>query len=199
MPSRDNVTGRFSVDEGTQARALAGAVRDLTPLLKQAGFYMVAKAQEAFKRQGRSEQWRPRAVPNVAGIVQDLTQGPNVKSRRFDPRPAGIDTGSLRSSITYRIVNGDTVEFGSNLPQADLIQHGGTSEQQITSEVRRNLADYLRANPNEELRRKLAFLFTTDVLVTKVPPRPFVEVLPEDEVALGHLAENYLRRKASSQ
>src|SRR5574343_573527 len=89
-------------------------VRNPLGILKAIGALVKSYAQQCFERQafGRT-QW-PERYPNqsepyinVAGAVQDLSQGPSIKQRRFQRRPAGIDrgfSGGLAGSITYRVV-----------------------------------------------------------------------------------------------
>lgn len=166
------------VREGDQVKLLLSGLGDTRRLLTKMGLLMVARAQQAFRdqRQYGGQPWPARAVPNVAGIVADLAKGSGVKSRRFDPRPAVVDTGLLRQSITYRVAS-DSVQVGSVLPYFQLHQEGGTSRQTITDTVRTGLAKFLKQRP--DLRSRLGFLFNVKELVTNVQKRPSVGVTPQ--------------------
>jgi len=148
-------------DEGDQLRGVADLVRDPSPLLKIAGAIMVARSQQAFRNQGLEGDdrggWEPRSVPNVAGVVADLARGPSVKGRRFQERPALVDTGALRASISFRLIGLDAVEVGSNLPYAGKMQEGGSSTLPINATVAANLSAFLKRAP--QWRTSLGFLF----------------------------------------
>ena len=115
-----------TVRELEQRFAPRGEVQRLA--LDRAGRYLVAKARDAFSKQGRDGKgaWVPRGVPNVAGILSDLERGGSIAERRFEARPAGMDTGRLRAACFYE-VRGDYVVVGSRVPYAKKFQDGGTT------------------------------------------------------------------------
>lgn len=183
-------SGRVAVDLG----ALEGALEDLTPALEQIGVLLVAGAQRAFREQGRGERWQERRVPNVFGIVSDLARGKTPPKRRFDRRPALVDTGQLRNSIDARVSGRDTVEVGTVVPYASLHQFGGTSTARVTPAARRGLARYLKTQRRRRKNSKaseadrsrassaleIGWLFQVDVLEAQIPARPFIEVTDTD-------------------
>lgn len=185
---------------------------------RRMGAYVVSQAERAFSDQHRgAAQWPERGVPNVAGILSDLEKGPNVKARRFDPRPAGVDTGRLRRfsmSDNY----GQTAkgfEVFTTVPYAEKFQEGGVTEIEVTREMADNLALAMRKarrtakkakrgpvmSFNEKAASKavdaghlasLGWIFTFAKRGQKVrieqPARPFLTVERDDEKALVRIA-----------
>lgn len=166
-------------------------------LLSRIGVVMAAYSQEAFDRQRFGATLWPERYPNqqgekvnVAGIVEDLETSGRPKQRRFDARPAGIDTGDLKRRVTFSVAGG-TLEVGSAVPYAERFHEGGTSIQPISQTVRQRLSRWLtresRTDPQRAvmLRRRLGHLFHVGSLSTTSPPRPFVgltdEMIPEIE------------------
>lgn len=185
---------KLELDEGRAIKALLGRIGSPAPFLKQAGVLLVARTQAAFQKQRRvpGKAWLARSVPNVAGIVADLARGSSVKSRRFDARPALVDTGQLRNSITFRVAGRTTVEVGTRLPYASIHQTGGVSRQRITPRVLEGLAAFLKKR--KDLSPVLGFLFRLRDrdLETRVPARPFLNLAPEDRRDLVTLWTRFL-------
>lgn len=185
------------LDEGDRVRAIGKSIDQTAPALRAVGALLVLQAQRAFREQRKGGiRWRPRAVPNVAGIVADLARGANPPSRRFTPRPALVDTGSLRRSITFRVV-GNTVEAGSNLSYASLQQEGGTSTLPVTDRVRKGVTKLIRQKP--QLAEALGFLLNpkTTQLRVRVPARPFVLVTREDLREINATIQDVFGKAAS--
>lgn len=186
--------------------------RDPERLLKRIGVVMLAGSQAAFANQRFGSVVWPERYPNqgageklnIAGAVKDLENGPRIKSRRYDARPAGRDTGDLMGRLTAQ-VRGGLLEVGSDLPYATRFQSGGESRITITPQIKRNLSLFLKskrraagreANRRERAgqpsgrgprggtpktleERRLGFLFTVGELVTKSPARPFAGITRE--------------------
>jgi phage gpG-like protein len=155
-----------------------------------------AQSQRAFAEQKFGEITWPARYPsqkspklNIAGAVQDLSTGPRIKARRFEDRPALLDTGILRRSIAAEIKSDDTVEVGTKVPYAIKHQVGGESRQPITAGILENLKRVLKYEEygktkkgkakkidakTQMLRKRLGFLFGTPELVTKINRRPFL-------------------------
>lgn len=168
--------------------------------LKRIGVHLVAQAKKAFSEQRFGAiQW-PERYPNqvggklnIAGAVDDLKSGPRIKSRRYDARPAGRDTGEMMRRLTFRVAGG-ALEVGSDVPYAQKFHAGGISRQPLTRDFFRNLAQFLRTKRGGAKRRarhdgtlgprggtpkmleeiRLAWLFNETYLETKSPPRPFL-------------------------
>jgi hypothetical protein len=101
-----------SYDVGSRIRGIAALLAKPETLLKQFGTLIALRAQRAFKDQRRgSFAWKERATPNVPGILSDIRRGATPPRRRFESRPAVVDTGHLAGSIAYRVTGAKTVEM----------------------------------------------------------------------------------------
>jgi phage gpG-like protein len=136
-------------------RAMKGSHAFQERLMKGLGAEALAYSQQAFDRQALGSQiWSPRypkqtgAKVNIAGIVADFLAGKrNPPERRFVDRPAGLDTGALKRSLTPAKAlktEGFAVTVGSVQQNASAVQFGGRSEQKITKSVVELLADFMR-------------------------------------------------------
>ena len=170
----------FSFDEGTRLRVIAKLVKDATPALAAIGAFLVAQSGRAFREQRfGNREWPARRIPNVPGIVQDLNRGSPPKARRFQGRPALVDTGNLRRSITFSVQAPRSVVVGTTLPYAGIHQTGGLTEPVILTPVGRDtLARVLRRDRN--LTDDLGHLFSKPTVFRNVPARPFVGLQPGD-------------------
>jgi phage gpG-like protein len=195
----------IAFESGSAIRALEDALENPRALLEDIGRLMVTKTERAFREQRRGEEdWPPRMVPNVPGIVADLAAGRNPPSRRFDERPAGVDTRNLARSISFEVTDGLTVEFGTTVPYAGAVQEGGERRIEVTDTVRANLTKYLRRQRgvakrpakgergernkrDAEISKGLGFLFSVDQITVDAQPRPFVMVTDEDVIEISEL------------
>lgn len=135
-----------SFEEGTQLRALRGQLDNPRFVLDGVGALLVSTSQQAFRdeRLG-SVKWKTRdqtgMVPNWPGILSDLSAGrAKPPQRRFEKGKVLSDGGALRRSVSWRVVSGDTVEAGSNLPYAAVLHSGGESK---TVTITRTMQDRL--------------------------------------------------------
>lgn len=186
-------------------------LRNPKRILKLVGLIYQRQAVDAFRDQALGGvPWLPRHVVNIAGAIEDLKQGPSIKERRFNDRPALIDRGSLLRSLSNRsqaisLVGLYEVEVGTRLPYAGLHQWGGESKIEITDAVRTNLAKYLKkmrrrrdklrakGTSNEWMgvdgrlrlvREQMGWLLgpaAPDWLTIKVPARPFLGMTPRTQ------------------
>lgn len=164
--------------------------KDPRPILVGIGVYLTARAQEAFVQQRRGNvRWKPRRVPNVAGIVADLRVGRDPPKRRLDPTPALVDTGRLKSELKSRVTGKNVVEIGTNLPHASKLQFGGKSTQPVPPSVKDALRRLLKKSPWREFDLELEWLLDPDVttLTTDVPARPFVMWTRDDGKAVNKM------------
>lgn len=141
------------------------------------GVELVASSRRAFDQQRGPDGsvWRARAVPNVAGMVQDFARGrAEPKASRLVGRPALVDTGRLRRSVGYRLEAGRVipavgVDYGPKLGE------GGESEITITPAVRRAAIRWLdRRDQDDVVDGRLRSAVRRDVVVIQFPARPFV-------------------------
>ena len=79
---------------------LRARLADFRPLGDAVGTFLLGRAQQSFRNQGRNSAWPERAVPNRIGILLDLKKGTkNPPERRWTPRPAAEDTKRLLMSL----------------------------------------------------------------------------------------------------
>lgn len=175
------MVGSVTFKKGAKVEGWERNLNNPSRTLKQVGILLVAQAQENFEDQAfGSKKWQPRAVPNVYGILADLDAGKNPPARRFEDRPALIDTGRLRSSIAFRILNATTVEVGTNVPYADVHQEGGPIE---SVKIRRAVVWAWLREQSKELKKQLGWLvnpkFDGETLKGEVEARPFLGITPQ--------------------
>ena len=162
--------------------------------LKQIGALLTASAQRRFKTQEFSGlSWLPRAVPNVMGIVSDINAGSNPnRERRGEQRPANIDTGRLRSSISWRVLDEDTVQVGSNLHYAGIAQLGGLSVLPVTARTKDGIRALITQRP--EWADRLQGLLDDDLneVSNERPERIYVGLDESDRDKVGKIIERWL-------
>lgn len=190
----------------------------LPAMMKRVGMILLRDSMQAFERQAFGDIKWPERYPNqhggkvnIAGAVSDLQHGSTIKDRRFEPRPAAMDTGKLKRSLTVLVADGLSVTVGTNLPYANIQHQGGETTQAVTPAVKANLRKWILKTekaytkdsfPSLMLVRKnsaakrLYFLLEHDVneLVTQVNPRPFVGITEDArrdvaEAITGELGE----------
>lgn len=196
MPQSPNA----SWNPGRVLLILQEVAKDPTPILVGIGTLLRERSRMAFSEQRRgASRWPGRNVPNIAGIIADLTQGKSPPMRRLDPRPALVDRGTLRDSIAYRITARDTVEVGTRLPYAGVHQFGGESVQQVTPAVKTAVAKLLKREPWATYDDKLGALLRDDVTTwtTQIPERPFVMVTAEDRKDIVRIILDAFKGKAA--
>lgn len=171
-------------------------------LLAALGAMVKSEAQAAFQLQRLGDiQW-PHRYPNdssspfvnVAGVVQDFAEArARPKANRFQRRPAAVDTGTLQRSIAF-MVTGNAVEIGSTVPYASAHNAGLVSRQPITESIRDALAKWLKSNSGKPYRKRLGFLFVTDVLETQVARRPFLGITDQMQRDFPRAVERFIAR-----
>lgn len=136
-------------------REIESRFKDPSGFLKQVGFLLLSASQKAFVDQKfGSAKWPARMNPNVPGAMRDLEKGPSIKERRFDPRPAVMDTGTLKRSLSPAVHSAlprrsapglARVTVGTTVPYAAK-QHFGSAFESIpvTDTIKKNLAIVLR-------------------------------------------------------
>ena len=183
-----------SFRRGSRLEAVRAHAQSPRALLKAAGAVVEAGADEAFRDQGRPPgSWPERMVPNIAGIIVDLS-GPSEapKARRFEGRPAVHDTNRLSQDISTDVTGPRTAETGSGLPYSGTQNYGGESETlPMTPKFQRKLWRWLKTPAGEPWKGELGWMlnkkFTNQTITINVQARPFLEVTPED---VDEMAEN---------
>ena len=177
---------RAGFDEGDKMRRFGRNLDNPQAALKQIGALMVAESQRAFKTQrfGKKE-WEPRAPINIYGIIADFHAGKKKPpARRFESRPALIDTGGLLKSLAFSVVSSRTVEVGVSAEYrkiASTLHGGGKIESKpITQTVRDALGEWLLKVTDDSIFEALGFLLEKKMLGKtlkgEVQARPFVGI-----------------------
>jgi phage gpG-like protein len=189
------VKKKTNVTKGSKFETWESRLQNPKEALTKMGALMLAASQKAFKEQKYGKfAWRPRSVPNVFGIIADLTTGPKPQSRRFENKTTLMDKGRLKSSLNpsgngasgiFR-VGKDFVEIGSNIPYAGVHNFGGPVESlPITDSVQLKLEKWLGTKTGDKWWDKLKWLLSMKYLgkrlKMKVPARPFVGLTPQLE------------------
>jgi phage gpG-like protein len=169
----------FEVDEGDTLRIITKLADNAREALAGIGAFLVSQSQRAFKLQRFGvEEWPARLVPNVPGIVRDLNSGSPPKARRFQDRPALVDTGNLRNSITFQVQPPNAVIVGTSVEYASIHQTGGVTKPiELNPRGRQLLTTLIRTDARLQ---PLGFLFNKPLVIRNVPSRQFVGLQPGD-------------------
>ncbi len=181
-----------------------GRIDDLRPALKQMGAIMLATSQKSFADQAYGpERWperyegQPDPFINVAGALSDLIRDRKIRDRRFDRRPALVDTGMLRNSLTFGVKGRRSVSVGTTDPKAPKHLFGETSTQIVTDVARKRLTkEYHRfkrqGGDRFDAVKKLGFLHTVSTLDTNIQQRVFLGFFPDLERDLAEIVEDHI-------
>ena len=197
---------------GTKVEALERLATDPSAILGEVGIHLVSVTQKAFREQRRgTDSWTPRRIPNIPGALRDLENSPNVKARRFQGRPAVVDTAQLSKSFTWRFASKHRILFGTKVPYANIQQFGGASRIKITKMMRENLGKWLKKQRGKEKREEkksgektenpmsaaFGWLFSIPVgssAVFRVKARPFVGFYPDDRKKMNEIILRHLKK-----
>lgn len=131
--------------EGTRVGVVSKALLNPLKILKAWALLWVRATQDGFKAQKRGPfAWAPRMSPNIPGMLRDFERGPNVPKRRFEARPALMDTGMLKKSYAWSNRDSKSILVGTNIPYANLHQFGGKVKIKITQTMRENLSTWMK-------------------------------------------------------
>jgi phage gpG-like protein len=140
------------------------------------GRVLVASCRRSFalQRSPAGTPWRPRAVPNVAGMLSDFERGASPVARRFQPAPALRDTGHMERSLSFRLEPGRvTPTVGAEY--AALHLNGGVSSIAIAPGTKRAALRWLdERDQDDEIDKRLRGALKRDTLKVNVPSRPFL-------------------------
>ena len=136
---------RMVVSSSREVATFRARLENPEPALRAVGALMVAASQLAFRQQRLGDIKWPERYPNqqepfinIAGMLADLGQGSAIKERRFQRRPALIDRGQLRDSITFAATS-KSVRVGSSKDYAAAISDSasGSAAKEFTKLTRR--------------------------------------------------------------
>lgn len=186
-----------------------GRLEDPRPALERVGAIMLAASQKAFEDQSYGpERWPERyegqsnPFINIAGALSDVARDRQIKGRRFDRRPALIDTGVLRGSLTFALKGKKAVRVGTTDPKAPKHLFGLQSVQEVTEVARKRLIkEYKRFKRAGGARfqafKKLGFLHTVKTLETNIQQRVFLGFFPDLEKRLSRTVEDFLAERSA--
>jgi len=193
------------VKRGAVLDALNANAKDPTFVLRAIGAFVKARSAVAFQSQGRPRMsWKERVVPSILGIIADFWQGrKEPRPSRFEPRPVLQDTGAMgnNANTTFEVSGGNAVDVSNAMEYSGVHQFGGETESKpITEQVQRLLwrpageggsLGWLQTKRGEPYQKDLGWLLNRNMrdqtVKGKVPARPFLEVLEEDEADLVEL------------
>ena len=189
--------------------AFRGRLDDPRPALERVGALMLAASQKAFEDQAYGpERWPERyegqddPFINVAGALSDVLRDRPIKGRRFDRRPALIDTSMLRGSLTFGVKGKKSVRVGTTDPKAAKHLFGLKSVQAVTDIARKRLVkEYKRfkrlGGSRFQAFKKLGFLHEVSTLDTDIQRRPFLGFFPDLEKQLAGTVEDFFAEGAT--
>lgn len=179
-------------------------LEDPRPVLKSIGALMTATSQDAFKKQAYAgerwpERYEGRSDPfiNVAGALSDLNRGSPIKSRRFERRPAAVDTREMFNKISFELVGQNAVQSGSTALHAPAQVFGLAVRQTVTAAARNKLTEETRrfkkrGGQKFAAIKKLGFLHVVDELTTQIQARPHIGIYPELEREIVEMVEDFV-------
>ena len=188
---------------------LRSRLEDPRPALRRIGALMLAESQKSFLDQRYGpEQWperyegQPDPFVNVAGALSDLNRDRQIKGRRFDRRPALVDTAALKGSLSFDLRGKNAVRVGSTIPYAAKQVFGLNSRQSVTGTARKRLTKEYRRFKKQggsrfEAIKKLGFLHTVSQLDTSIQARPFIGIFPDLEKRVVGAVEDYIAEGAA--
>lgn len=132
--------GPASFDPGPRLRALAELLDRPRGVLEAIGGFIVKESGKAFREQRLGNfPWKPRVNPNWPALLRDAESGAaRPPQRRFQERPALMDTGLLARSIAHQVVSNTDVEVGVAgvaKAYADIHQVGGKSQSVVVTKA----------------------------------------------------------------
>lgn len=183
-------------------RRIRELLEDPEDMLKKIGVVLTSESQRAFDEQEfDGEPWEGRypnqedPVVNVAGVARDLVTADVPKARRFDRRPAGIDTRNLWNSLvpdrSISTPSTFVVEVGSDVEYASTVHYGGTTEIPILPIVKTRIDRFIHSKAGAPYYWKLVGLTgEATVLETQVVPRPFLGITERAAKKIVSIVEN---------
>jgi len=198
------------VIKGSNVTLREGHFANPEPLLQRFGIMMKGRMQSTFEGQGRDGRvWAARGVPNIAGLVSDATKGAaNPPKRRFEGRPAGIDTRFLARSIAYGVEGRHTVRIGTTVQYAKQVHGGGLRIIPVTAQAKQRLYKWIKAarkkvrkgsgTPQDVMMARQGWLLGVSEISINPPPRPFAFFSDRDRDDIGAEARAFFLKPTKS-
>ena len=174
---------------------------------------LISQTQMAFVEGGLGGEKWPVNYPkqsgvfiNTAGALARLNAGHTIVPSLWKrTNPLRGTTGFLLDSVSpgstrfSRMAKTNTVEVGWGTGPAKqyaaIHQMGGKSTQRIKDKARKTLKKEIKRFKGEKkkaVKEKLGFIFSQDVLVTKVHRRPMLGIIPETKEEIREFLVDYV-------
>lgn len=145
---------------GARLMALYANLQRPRVVVKRLGLMLLGRSQKAFREQTDRDApflgWPPRAVPNVLGILADLTAGINPPPNRWAPTPSGVDKGTLRDTLASSVETDDTVKIGSTTGYGGRVQYGDEVDVTLDDDLKGKIKAYLDKEGGKATRAEKA-------------------------------------------
>jgi phage virion morphogenesis protein len=152
-------------------KELAGKMKNLSPVMKAIGEYLLRSTEDRFNRQGPAPDGSPWA-PLKASTLKRKKHGKIL-----------TESGHLRGSIRYQLQGPSSVAIGTNRVYAAIHQLGGkTSPSVIVPRTKKALFWPGAAHPVKSVRHPGSV----------IPARPFLGVSARDGAEIVSIINRYL-------
>ena len=161
--------------------ALAGKVKNLSPVMKIIGEYMVRSTEERFDRQGPAPDGSP--WPPLKASTRKQKKHSKILT----------ESGQLRGYIRYQLQGTSAVAIGSNKVYAAIQQLGGQITQGARSEIflrRRYVRGAKKGSFKKGTTAGQGFTFKERKI--GIPARPYLGVSAQDSTAIVGIVNRYL-------
>jgi phage virion morphogenesis protein len=174
-------------------KGLADRMKDLSPVMRIIGEYLLRSTEERFDREGPGPDGTP--WPPLAASTRRRKKHPKILT----------ESGNLRGRIRYQVTGPGTLVVGSAEPYAAIHQLGGTIRKAAGSITVRHRTD-ARGNlmttalfggkglifAKASHKRALARTFASREHEIAIPARPFLGVSQADSEAIVGIVNRYL-------
>ncbi|MFH2011689.1 MAG: phage virion morphogenesis protein [Pseudomonadota bacterium] len=161
--------------------ALAGKVKNLSPVMKIIGEYMLRSTEERFNSQGPSPDGKPWAPLKASTL------------KRKKHSKILTESGHLRGSIRYQLQGTSAVAIGTNKEYGAIHQLGGQITQGARSETflrKRHVNGEKKGSFKKGTTAGRGFTFGEKKI--NIPARPYLGVSARDSTEIVGIVNRYL-------
>ena len=172
-PGGQGVVFGVNFSEGKGWREFQKGFVKASAHMEMAGRVLISSMERRFDTQGADVGgWPARHVPNTVGILEDLSEGPLIKGRRFKDRPVLSDTDTLSESFDW-VIQGDRLVILTKVPYAKVHNLGGA----VTYKIRKETKELVKTNI---FRQHYKWVLPLDKISFEVPQRLFMVATTQD-------------------